>query len=510
MPVKRPTRQVLATALTQPQILAFLPALTLGAYWTGGEGALLATALFVPVLYALAGLPRQQTPTEVQPTDGVTGLPFRTAVEAALEDVLSHRSARGMTTAALAVSVEGLGDVADRFGAPAVDLVMRRVADRLAGTMRGADTVARLDGAGFAVALGPVRRADLETLLQISGRIQDAVREPISVDAMNVYVSCSVGFCLPARSPAPRGDKMLEAAEIAVTEARNHGPGAIRAFATAMQSASPRQNTLDDEVAHALETGQLRPWFQPQISTDTGEVTGFEALARWTHPDRGLVPPAEFLPAIESAGLSERLSEEMLFHALSALRSWDRAGLKIDAVGVNFAADELRDTKLGDRIKWELDRFDLTPDRLSVGVRETVISETGDDMVSRNLTALRKLGCIIDLDDFGTGQVSIAALRRYAISRLKIDRCFIAHVNDDRDQQDMVAAILTMSERLGLDTVANGVESLGEHAMLSQLGCGHVQGFAIARPMPFEETIAWVRKHSEKLQTVMPLSPDAG
>lgn len=510
MPAKRPTRQVLATALTQPQILAFLPALTLGAYWTGGEAALLATALFVPVLYALAGLPRAAQAEQVSPTDGVTGLPFGEAVVNALEDVLSHRNARGMTTAALAISVEGLGDVADRFGAPAVDLVMRRVAERLSGTMRGADTVARLDGAGFAIALGPMRRADLETLLQISGRIQDAVREPISVDAMNVYVSCSVGFCLPARSPAPRGDKMLEAAEIAVTEARKHGPGAIRAYATSMQVSPTRPNTLNDEVATALETGQLRPWFQPLISTDTGEVTGFEALARWTHPERGLVPPAEFLPAIESAGLTERLSEEMLFHSLSALRSWDRAGLRIGSVGVNLSAEELRDTKLCDRIKWELDRFDLAPDRLSVEVEETLISETGDDMISRNLTALRTLGCAIDLDDFGTGQVSIAAIRRFAITRLKIDRCFVARVNEDRDQQDMVAAILTMSERLGLETVAKGVESLGEHAMLSQLGCAHVQGFAIARPMPFEETIAWTRKHQEKLQTVIPLSPDAG
>lgn len=509
MPVKRPNRQVLADALTQPQILAFLPALTLGAYWTGGEAALLATALFVPVLYALAGLPRATAPEQVVSIDSVSGLPFRDTVVNALEDVLSNNNARGMTTAALTVSIEGLGDVADRFGAPAIDLVMRRVADRLTSTMRGADTVARLDGAGFAIALGPVRRADLEMLLQISGRIQDAVREPISVDAMNVYVSCSVGFCLPARSPAPRGDKMLEAAEIAMVEARKHGPGAIRAYATAMDTTPAQPDTLTDEVANALETGQLRPWFQPQISTDTGEVTGFEALARWTHPERGLVPPAEFLPAIEKAGLTERLSEEILFHSLSALRSWDRAGLKIGAVGVNFSADELRDTKLGDRIRWELDRFDLTPDRLSIGLQETLITETGDDMVSHNLTMLRELGCAIDLDDFGTGQVSIAAIRRYAITRLKIDRCFIAHVNDDRDQQDMVAAILTMSERLGLETVAKGVESLGEHAMLSQLGCAHVQGFAIARPMPFEETIAWVRNHTEKLQTVMPLGPDA-
>ncbi len=503
-------RAALAATLTQPQVLALLPALTLGAYWLGGEQALFAVALFVPVVFALSGLMIPPEPVSRPTIDHITGLPLRDAAVDALEDTLTHHNSRGMTTACVAISLEGLSELSDRFGTPAGELALRRVGERLAGALRGADVLVRLDGASFAAALGPTRRADLETLLQIAGRLQDAVREPISIDATTAYLSCSIGFCLPNRSPSPKGEALLAAAETAMREARSHGPGAIRAFTSEMQSAIALRHDLIDDVSEALEAGHIRPWFQPQISTDTGQVTGFEALARWLHTDHGMIPPSDFLTTIEQAGLSERLSEEILFHAFSALRSWDKAGLNIPTVGVNFSGDELRNPKLVERIKWELDRFNLHPDRLTVEVLETVVSDSGDDVITRNIAALAELGCGIDLDDFGTGNASIAAIRRFAIGRLKIDRSFITHVDQDRDQQDMVAAILTMSERLGLQTLAEGVETTGEHTMLAQLGCGHIQGFGIARPMPFEETIAWARKHQDKLVQAPRVGRQAG
>ncbi|MGB8621741.1 MAG: EAL domain-containing protein, partial [Paracoccaceae bacterium] len=267
---------------------------------------------------------------------------------------------------------------------------------------------------------------------------------------------------------------------------------------------------LADQIGDALEKGHIRPLFQPQISTDTGAVTGVEALARWRQPGRSPIPPAEFLPVIEKAGLAERLSEEILFGALSALRGWDQAGVIVPAVGVNFSGEELRNPKLVDRIGWELDRFGLEPARLTVEILETVVSSAGDDMVTRNIAALSGMGCGIDLDDFGTGHASIASIRRFAVARLKIDRSFVTRVDRDRAQQDMVAAILTMAERLGLETVAEGVETAGEHAVLAQLGCDHVQGFGIARPMTFEDGIAWMGKHDAKLGKTPTLGRRAG
>jgi EAL domain-containing protein (putative c-di-GMP-specific phosphodiesterase class I) len=175
------------------------------------------------------------------------------------------------------------------------------------------------------------------------------------------------------------------------------------------------------------------------------------------------------------------------------------AGYRVPAVSVNFDREEMRDPNLVERLKWEFDRFDLTPDRLVVEVLETVMTDNPDDVVSRNIMGLRDLGCRIDLDDFGTGHASIASIRRFGFARIKIDRSFVMKADQDPEQQRLVSAILTMAERLDLETLAEGVETVGEHALLAQLGCNHVQGFGIGRPMPFEKTLDWIKAHEAKL-----------
>ena len=311
-------------------------------------------------------------------------------------------------------------------------------------------------------------------------------------------MTASVGFCLAARSPEPNGKALLDAAQVAADEAARNGPGAIRAYVSDMARTRADRDAQRAELELALDEGQIRAHFQPQISTDTGRISGFEALARWYHPERGLIPPAEFLPALDDAGLSERLAEVMLYNALSALTRWDKAGFKIPTVAVNFSKAELRSPKLADKLKWELDRFDLAPARLTVEILETVVAETDNDVVVANITALSAMGCGIDLDDFGTGHASITSIRRFPIRRIKIDRSFVTKVDEDREQQKIVSAILSMAERLGLATLAEGVETPGEHAMLAQLGCGDVQGFGLARPMPVEETLDWIARYQAR------------
>ncbi|MGI9368944.1 MAG: EAL domain-containing protein, partial [Ruegeria sp.] len=150
--------------------------------------------------------------------------------------------------------------------------------------------------------------------------------------------------------------------------------------------------------------------------------------------------------------------------------------------------------------KWELDEFDLSPGRLSVEVLETVFSNQPDDIITRNIACLADLGCCIDLDDFGTGHASIASIKRFDVTRIKIDRSFVAKADKDPRQQQMVGAILTMAEQLGLETLGEGVETQGEHALLAQLGCDHVQGFGIGKPMPLEKTVDWISQHRKKLE----------
>lgn len=484
----------------RPELLAFLPAITLAALWLGGDEMLMIVALGLPALFGIAGVFSGPEPErKIVAIDGVTGLPLRDTAVFALDDVLDAARTSGRSTCCFVLTLDDADQIAERHGTTALAQILRQTGDRLKPILRTVDTISRLEGPCFAIVLGGVRRVDLEGMLQLATRLQAAADASVSIDANTVYLSSSVGFCLESRAPQLTGMSMLGAAESAATEARRNGPGAIRSYTVEMQRSQSTRHSLRSEIDAALSDGQIIAHFQPQISTDTGEVTGFEALARWQHPERGLLPPGEFLEALRNAGLSERLSEVMIHHSLMALREWDRLAMKVPCVAVNFCSDELRNPRLAEKLKWEMDRYDLAAPRLTVEILETVVADLANDVIVRNIAALAEMGCGIDLDDFGTGHASIANIRRFAVSRIKIDRSFVTRVDEDREQQKMIAAILSMAERLGLETLAEGVETLGEHAMLGQLGCGHVQGFSIGRPMALEETIPWVQRHQQRL-----------
>lgn len=403
----------LTRLLRRPELAVLLPALALVMYWAGGEGALLALALGLPMVVWVL---RRVWP---QPT----ALPASDQVINRLEAALRDASQGARQTGCFVLQFDDPSWLCDRHG----------------------------------------RTLQSEILAASVGRI------------------------------------LLEAAQVAVDEAMRHGPGAIRAYSAELAQARAQRDRLRASFAEAITAGQIRAYFQPQLSTDSGQVSGLEVLARWHHPEQGCLPPGQFLPALEGTDLMELLTREMLTQALAALAAWDRAGLRVPQVAVNFAADELRDPQLPERLVWALDRHDLAPSRLTVEVLESVVAGEGDDIITRNISRVAQMGCGVDLDDFGTGNASINAIRRFALQRLKIDRSFVRDIDTDRGQQKLVTAILSLAEKLGLDTLAEGVETRGEHAMLAQLGCGHVQGYVIARPMPFDDVAPWLLRHQEGL-----------
>ncbi|MGC0224345.1 putative bifunctional diguanylate cyclase/phosphodiesterase [Pseudooceanicola nitratireducens] len=495
----RSLRDRLRRMLIGPQTLAFLPALALAAFWFAGEPGLMATALGLPVLFAMLGGFNATAPKHVQSCDPVTGLPLHdtlaSTLQAAMDGTLSTRRATGCYM----VAIDDFDVITDRYGRSAADHVLQKTAQRLRMVLRDGDIICRTGHASFGIALAPVMQLDIETAIQLASRLQSGAEEPIILDGTVIYVSVSIGFCQGSRVPENSGQGLMDAAATALGEAIRNAPSAIRSYSDELRRTERSRHIFADEAAAALDSGDILPHFQPQISTDTGRITGFEALARWTHPERGTIAPADFLPVLENAGKLARLGEVMLNRSLAALRAWDDAGLDVPSVAVNFSSDELRNPKLIDKVKWELDRYELDPSRLSIEVLETVVAASPEDVVSRNVNGLARLGCRIDLDDFGTGHASISSIRRFAVGRIKIDRSFVMKVDRDAEQQRMVAAILTMAERLGLETLAEGVEPPGEHTMLAQLGCDHVQGFGIGRPMPFDNTEDWLRKHSARM-----------
>ncbi len=483
--------------------MGLFPVLLVLGYVTGGSSGITAVAVGFPVVLLLI-LPSRAV-WQGWPVDAITGLVQRDGIVGALDKVLRAADRRGCLSGAVVLEIDNFRTLEARHDRATIERLLFITGERLARTVRVDDLAGRLDGATFAATLAPGPRLDLEAAIQMSARIQAAIADPISVAGANVHITASVGFSLSNRVGLPTGEGILQAAITALIEAQRSGPGAIRSYSDAMNTRVTTRHALCDDVATALERREIRAYFQPQVSSRTGAITGFETLARWMHPKRGLIPPIEFLPALSECGLMGRLGEIMVQEALGALRRWDDAGLTVPRVAVNFSKEELSDPRLVERIRWELERFDLVGSRLGIEVLETVVATGSDDQIVRNLGGLSALGCSLDLDDFGTGHASITTIRRFSIERIKIDRSFVTRIDDDLEQQKMVAAILLMAEKLGLDTLAEGVETSAERAMLSRLGCGHIQGFGVARPMAGEETDNWIAAYCARQAGVIPL-----
>ena len=492
--------QNIRRGLSRVEVLAVFPALALLAFWMGAPEVIFATSFLLPGLLALQAMrPQGKTAADGGPMDGKTGLPMRESFLAALDAMLTDAGQKGHSTACLVVGIDDFPDLAARWGSEASDQILRRSADRVLTTVRRGDVVACIGEGRFAITLHPVASVKLDIVMALVDRLQKALSEPIAVAGAAAHPTVSVGFATPAQTDFGGPTCLLDAALTALIEARRHGPGGVRGFSDRIKSRSQMRHGLAEEVDEALASGAIHPWFQPQVSSDTGAVTGFEALARWHHPQAGLLTPADFLPAITDAGRLGRLGEVILAQSLRAVQAWDAAGCAVPSVAVNFSAEELRDPALADRLMWEVDRFDLRPSRLTVEILETVTAQSEDDVILRNIERMGTHGFNLDLDDFGTGQSSIANIRRFRVNRIKIDRSFVTKLDQDSTQRAVVAGILALAERLNVATVAEGVETPGEQSVVSQLGCDHLQGYIIARPMPFEDTIGWMRSYGAGL-----------
>jgi len=470
-------------------------ALLLAGYFYGPGAALIFGMFAAPFVVMRLDTRRRATPAEPI-VDGSTP---RDQIVRRLNETYWSASGADGNFGCLAIGIEGSGKLISRFGHAQHARLLSRAADRIGRVLRDGDLLCQMENGHFAVALTPFRRGSPKVLSDLAQRICNAVAEPFDIDGATVRLSSSVGLCPAARAPRPEGDALLSAAELALQATRTAGHDHILTYSPEIARSNAQHDELVASAGQALEQGEIVAYFQPQVSTHTGDVTGFEALARWLHPTRGLLPPGRFLPAIQDAGLSVRLGQVMLIQSLQALRKWDRLGLAVPSVSVNFSTEELMLPSLAEHVAWELDRFGLAPDRLTVEILETVVSDSPDYQIARNIAALARLGCGIDLDDFGTGNASITAIRRFAVNRLKIDRSLVTNVDGDPAQRKIVAAVLSMAEPLDLTIVAEGVESPAEHAILAQLGCDHVQGYTIARPMPLEDTIDWIAAHRRKL-----------
>ena len=492
-PKKRPF--ALRTVMDGRLFLAFTPIVVLLAFRMGGEVLMVAVAVALPLAVLVARTFHEHVEL-VEQADQATGLMLRDALIDWADRSISKAAELDLQVAVIVATIDGLDQIEERFGESMRDTVLREAMARLNGLLREGDAMARI-GDGFAIGIANLRAPETENLMLLASRLQSVFEEPISEGPTRTYCTLSLGLAAEAHVQGASGANLVAAAQRAGELAQVSNAGAVRVYSEGLSSQSALDRDIAAELVNALETGEIFAWFQPQVRTRDGRVIGFEALARWDHPDRGLIAPTSFLPDIEKAGLSQRLAEVILKQALMAINTWEAAGYDVPAISVNFSSEELRNPKLADYVRWELDRHGIAPERLVVEVLESVASESNEDAISRTLMALSRMGCRIDIDDFGTGFTSFVNVRRFKVERIKIDRSLVSNLDTDEDQHRMLSALLAFARNLGIEALAEGVETEGEVSALRALDCRDIQGYFIARPMPLGETLLWLEDRAE-------------
>lgn len=424
--------------------------------------------------------------------DPLSQLPNATYLHAHLTRLAAAAERSTRHTAVMRLDLDRFRTIRDTLGPRVADEIVRITGKRIRNTLRAGDFAAHLGQDDFVLVASDLE--DARAAGAIAQRVQAALTKPFSVQGGARRIGCSVGVAMLA-DDLPEADRALANAEIALAEAQEVGPGAIRYFRESLRNEIERRETLFAELLSGLDRGELGPFYQPQIDLRTGAFAGFEALVRWRHPTRGLLTPHAFLDFAEATDLTERIGEAVLGQVMAALTAWDAAGLDVPRVGINFAMAQLRDPRLIEKIKWEVERHDVDPSRIAIEVLETVLIKSDEDLMVRNLLGLASAGFHIELDDFGTGHASIQNLRRLNVHRIKIDRSFVAGVETSEEQRTLTSSMVAMARALGIGTLAEGVETAEALATLRELGCDQAQGYHVSKPMAQAETFAWLRAY---------------
>jgi diguanylate cyclase len=423
--------------------------------------------------------------------DSLTGIANRVLLVDRIEQALNAAERHGEHVALLLLDLNRFKEINDTLGHHAGDHLLKEVARRLTGAVRGYDTVARLGGDEFAVLLPRVN--SVEHAQEISERMLKAVQRPVNVNGTVVDVSGSIGTAVyPGHSTT--STELLQHADIAMYTAKRGRLGTAMYDPTADQH-STAQLSLLGELRHAIAAGELVLHYQPKVRTGSGRPLGVEALVRWQHPTRGLLPPGEFIPLAEDSDLIRPLTDAVLAEALGQHRTWRSAGMLVP-ISVNMATRSLLDTEFPDRVRNLLTRNAVPADQLTLEITESAV--IADPVVAAEvLSRLRALGVRLSIDDFGTGYSSMTYLQSMPLSELKIDRRFITALESSHGNEAIVRAILQMAHALELEVVAEGVEDEATWAALDAMGCDVAQGYYLCRPVPAAELTNWLAARAD-------------
>ncbi len=425
--------------------------------------------------------------------DPLTGLANRVLLHARITAAIARAAGRGETLALLSLDLDRFKTVNDLHGHHAGDQVLVRVAARLRASVRNADIVARLGGDEFVLLLSVGSGASLAA--DAARRIIANLIEPFEIGTQFAQINTSIGIALyPQHGETP--DDLLKNADTALYSAKRAGRGIARLFDPAMDAELQRRRHLEQDLRLAIQKRQIAIHFQPLFKNDGATLAGFEALARWTHPERGPISPADFIPLAEESGLIMSLGHLVLETACAEAASWPFA----HRIAVNISPAQLRAGNLVATVTEVLAKTGLAPTRLELEVTESLLIEDTEGTLA-TLTALKALGLRIVLDDFGTGYSSLSYLRRFPFDKLKIDRSFIHALGENDEAMAIVRAIVALAHSLTLDVTAEGVETETQLQLLQAESCTEMQGYLLGRPATGESLACMLRTQAYERAT---------
>ncbi|HET8741061.1 MAG TPA: EAL domain-containing protein [Gaiella sp.] len=430
--------------------------------------------------------------------DPLTDLANRALFTERVAAALSRRAdSSTATVAVLLLDLDDFKTVNDSLGHAAGDELLVAVAARLRSCVRPGDTLARLAGDEFAILLEDLDGRD--SAVAVAKRVGARLEAPFEIDAMEIAVRASIGISL-GQSSDDRPEDLMRDADVAMYAAKARGKGGFEVFAAHMRDAVVKRMELKGDLRHALERGELQVHYQPYVTLDDESLAGAEALLRWHHAERGIIPPADFIPLAEEMGLIVPIGRWVLGEACGQAVEWGRRWPQLGrlTLSVNVSARQLQDRRFVGEVADIVSTHGLSTEQLVLELTESSLVEDPDQAVGR-LLELRELGIRLALDDFGTGYSSLGYLQRYPIEILKVHRAFVAELGRHPDEPALAKPILQLAHHLGMKTIAEGVEDAAQVAALRVLGCGYGQGYYFARPLPATELGAFLDERARRL-----------
>ena len=414
--------------------------------------------------------------------DGLTGLPNRNLLRQQMDDMLLHGRRSAEKIAVLILGLDNFKSVNDTLGHGAGDKLLRGVAKRLRSALREEDALARLNSDEFAIVQSGVARPEDAVLL--AQRLLEAISDPFLLDGHSVVIGASIGIAM-SPGDGEESEKLLKSADMALSRAKNEFRGTFSFFEAEMDARAQTRRKIEIDLRDAIQNETLRPYYQPLVDLATGRITGFEALVRWPHPERGMISPAEFIPVAEETGLINPLGGLMLRRACQDAAQWPDDV----RVAVNLSPLQFRTGNLLSIVTDALKQSGLPARRLELEITETLLLEKSSQVLA-TLHALRALGVRISMDDFGTGYSSLSYLRSFPFDKIKIDQSFVRDLGANPDAQAIVRSIISLGKGLGVIITAEGVETEAELSCLRAEGCHEGQGFLFSRARPHAEIVS--------------------